>query len=253
MVTGTHRFATNVERGAPSLAAFQTLADPGAAEALSLAGYDIVVIDLQHGGASMRDLPEYVRAVELHGAAAFVRVPWPSPPDIMRAADAGASGIVVPMIESAEQAAMVARSARYPPRGNRSFGPLRPGFGGTDHANGSLHVVPMIETPGALAAVDDIVSIDGVDGVFVGPMDLGLSLGATAAEAIRHPDTVAGLDRVVAAAARHDVVVGTIGTDPDHVDELLGKGVAWVAVGSDKAFVQSGAAAAVRSWTARDH
>jgi len=250
-ISGTHRYARRLEAGEPSLACFIAIPDTLTAEAIAHAGFDIVVVDLQHGGASLYELPDFVRAIELHGAAAFVRVPWTAPQDIMRAADAGVAGIIIPMIETAEQAEIAAHAARYPPRGNRSFGPMRAERRTTDAANGIVHVFPMIETQGALAAVDEIAATEGVDGFFVGPVDLGLSMGVRAEEAFHHTDVVAALDVSIAAAHKHGKLVGTVSSSTEHARELIERGVDWVGIGGDKGFVREGAQAALKPWLPR--
>lgn len=249
-IVGSHRYARRLEAGEPSLVCFSAVPDRLTVETLSHAGFDIVVVDLQHGGATLHELPDFVRAIELHGAAAFVRVSWASPQDIMRAADAGVAGIIVPMIETPEQALLAAHAARYPPRGNRSFGPMRAIRRGTDDANDVVHVFPMIETVGALATVAEIAAVEGVDGLFVGPVDLGLSLGVKAEAAFHHPDVVAGLDASIAAVRKHGKLVGTVASSIEHARELIAKGVDWVGIGGDKGFIREGAQAALASMAA---
>jgi 4-hydroxy-2-oxoheptanedioate aldolase len=244
-IEGSHRYAQRRQRGEPALACFNAIPDTQTAEALAAAGFDIVAFDAQHGAVTLHDLPDFVRAVELHGAAAFVRVPWTAPEEIMRAADAGVAGLIIPMIETAEQARTAAFAARYPPLGNRSFGPVRPHLRSTDVANERIHVFPMIETASALAAVEEIAAVEGVDGLFVGPVDLGLSLGLKSDEAMHHPDVVAGLDTAIAAARRHDKLVGTVSVSTEHAEALIAKGVDWVSLGDDRKYVRLSAAAAL--------
>jgi len=247
-IVGSHRYAQRLEAGEPSLACFSAIPDRLTVETLSHAGFDIVVVDLQHGGAGLNDLPDFVRAIELHGAAAFVRVSWAAPEAIMRAADAGVAGIIVPMIETREQAVLAAHASRYPPRGNRSFGPMRALRRPTADANDVVHVFPMIETRAALAAVDEIAAVDGVDGLFVGPVDLGLSLGLRVEEAFHHADVVAGLDASIAAAQKHGKLIGTVASDHEHARALVRRGVDWVGAGGDKGFIREGAHAVLREW-----
>jgi 4-hydroxy-2-oxoheptanedioate aldolase len=248
-IEGSHRYAQRLEQGEPALACFNAIPDTQTAETLAAAGFDIVAVDAQHGAVTLHDLPDFVRAVELHGAATFVRVPWTAPEDIMRAADAGVAGLIIPMIETADEARTAAFAARYPPRGNRSFGPVRPHLRSTDSANDRVHVFPMIETVGALAVVDEILALDGVDGVFVGPVDLGLSLGLKAEEAMHHPDVVAGLDACIAAARRHGKLVGTVSVSTEHAQQLIAKGIDWVSLGDDRKYVRLSAAAALAPFT----
>jgi 4-hydroxy-2-oxoheptanedioate aldolase len=214
---------------------------------MAAAGADFVIVDLQHGEATAEDLPGMIRAVDLHGATPMVRVPWCEPSVIMRALDAGAEGIVVPMVEDAEQATVAARATRYTPRGNRSFGPMRKARS-TQDANDTIRCYPMVETPLGLANVDEIMAVDGVDGVFIGPVDLGLCLGIPGPESYRHPEVLAAVETCVASASAQGKVVGTVSNGPDHEQALFDRGVSFVSLGADKAFVTAGMAAALARW-----
>jgi len=151
------------------------------AEALGRAGFDWVLIDLQHGCMDYETALEMIRAVDLGGATPIVRAPWNDPGVIGRLLDAGAMGVVIPMIQTAEDARRAVDACLYPPAGRRSFGPVRvglrdgPGYFGD--ANEQILVIPMIETAEALAEVDAIARTPGVDALFVGPFDLSIALG----------------------------------------------------------------------------
>lgn len=151
------------------------------AEALGQAGFDWVLIDMQHGCMDYETALAMIRAVDLSSAVPVVRVPWNDPGIIGRVLDAGALGVIVPMIQTAEDARRAVEACRYPPAGRRSFGPVRVGlrdgpgyFGG---ANDRIAVIPMIETAEALAEVEQIAATPGVDALFVGPFDLSIALG----------------------------------------------------------------------------
>jgi 4-hydroxy-2-oxoheptanedioate aldolase len=145
---------------------------PGAigVQALAAAGLDYVVIDLQHGAAVERDLPEMTTAIKLAGAAPVGRVRFAHPADIGRALDLGCVGVIIPNVDSAEQARAIIGACRYPPAGYRSAGGVL--AGGTD----PLCIV-MVESQAAAAEVVATLDVPGVDGVYVGPRDLSLSLG----------------------------------------------------------------------------
>jgi 4-hydroxy-2-oxoheptanedioate aldolase len=151
------------------------------AEALGQAGFDWVLIDMQHGCMDYETALAMIRAVDLSSAVPVVRVPWNDPGIIGRVLDAGALGVIIPMIQTADDARRAVEACRYPPAGRRSFGPVRVGlrdgpgyFGG---ANDRIAVIPMIETAEALAEVDQIAATPGVDALFVGPFDLSIALG----------------------------------------------------------------------------
>lgn len=164
----------------------------------------------------------------------------------MRALDFGASGIIIPMVNTEREARAAAEAMRYPPNGNRSFGPARRRHPDLATADGDVICMPMIETAEALRNAEGISAVEGVDGLFVGPADLGLSLGLGFDPSLRHPDVLAGIDRVVKAATKYGRFVGTVASDADHAAELFRRGVQFVTLGSDKASIASGALAAMQ-------
>lgn len=181
---------------------------PGAlsAEALARLGFDWVLIDMQHGGMDYQMAVDMIRAIDLAGVVPIVRVPWNDPGIIGRVLDAGALGVVIPMIETVEDARRAVDACLYPPAGRRSFGPvrvaLRDGNGYFATANDRVAVIPMIETSAALAAVDDIAGLPGVDAVFVGPFDLSVALGLPPGDNDGKPAFDAAIAKVAAAAKR---------------------------------------------------
>lgn len=169
------------QRDEPALGAWLSIPSTLSCEVLARAGYDYVCLDLQHGLIDNAAAAEMLVAINGTDATPFVRVPANDFAAINRALDAGALGIIVPMIYSAEDARRAVDACRYPPNGSRSYGPVRASltFGADyfDRANDMVMCVPMIETRQALDDIDAIVSLPGVDAVYVGPNDLSLSLG----------------------------------------------------------------------------
>ena len=174
------------------------------AEILAKGGFDWILVDLQHGGMDYETAVEMIRAIDLAGVAPVVRVPWNEPGIIGRMLDAGAMAIVAPMIESAAQARALVQSCLYPPAGRRSLGPIRVGArdgpGYVAGANDRVSVIPMIETAEALACVEDIAAIPGVDALFLGPFDLSLALGLPPGDNDGEPAFDAAIARVNVAA-----------------------------------------------------
>jgi 4-hydroxy-2-oxoheptanedioate aldolase len=146
-----------------------TIPDVLAARCVAAAGLDYVVVDLQHGGASERDLPAITAAIKQAGATPLARVRFAHPADIGRPLDLGCEGVIVPNVESADQAAAVAGACRYPPVGYRSAG-------GTLAFAEPLCFV-MVESPNAIAELPATLAVEGVDGIYVGPRDLSFALG----------------------------------------------------------------------------
>lgn len=151
------------------------------AEIVARAGYDTVSIDLQHGLIDYQMALAMLQAVDGLGMPTLCRVPWNEPGIIMKALDAGFTGIICPMINTREEAERFAASCRYAPAGARSFGPTRAmQVHGADYArtaNGFITTFAMIETAQAMESLDAILAVDGIDAVYIGPSDLGLSLG----------------------------------------------------------------------------
>jgi len=189
---------------------------PGAltAEALSGAGFDWVLIDMQHGCMDYDMALSMIRAVDLGAAEPIVRVPWNDPGIIGRALDAGALGVVIPMIQSAADARRAVDACLYPPAGSRSFGPvrvsLRDGPGYFAKANDRVAVIPMIETAQALAEVEEIAATPGVDALFVGPFDLSIALGLPPGDNDGNPVFDAAIARIAAAAKTAGVATAVL-------------------------------------------
>jgi 4-hydroxy-2-oxoheptanedioate aldolase len=180
-----------------------TIPDMLAGRALALAGLDYVVIDMQHGGASESDLPAITTAIKQAGATPIARVRFAHPADIGRPLDLGCEGVIVPNVESPDQAASAAGACRYPPEGYRSAG-------GNLTCPEPLCLV-MVESPNAIAGLPATVAIDGVDGIYVGPRDLSYALGC----ALDPNDPVLRkeLERVWAACAEAGKPVGVHASD----------------------------------------
>src|SRR5579872_1187828 len=172
---------TQLRTGKVALGVWCVIPSALSVEAVAGLGFDWLLIDMQHGGMDYSTAVEMIRAVELAGIPPLVRVPWNEPGIIGRVLDAGAIGVVVPMIEDAESAKRAVTAGRYPPAGRRSFGPLRArARQGTayrfDPDDGTL-IITMIETAPALDQAAAIAAVPGVDALLVGPSDLSLSLG----------------------------------------------------------------------------
>lgn len=190
--------------GEVTLGAWCMIPEPLTAEALGRAGFDWVLVDMQHGCMDYETALAMIRAIDLTPALPVVRVPWNDPGIIGRALDAGALGIVIPMIQTAEDAKRAVDACLYPPKGRRSFGPIRVGMrdgpGYFMDANERVAVVPMIETPEALAHVEAIAAVPGVDALFVGPFDLSIALGLPPGDNDGKPAFDAAIAKVSAAA-----------------------------------------------------
>jgi len=221
----------------PALGAWLFLREPLTAESAARMGYDYVCIDLQHGYASQVDALAMIQAAASAGAIPVVRVAWNDPTSIGHSLDAGALAVIVPMVNNAEQAARAVAACRYAPEGIRSFGALaaldRYSGDYVQQANASVCCIPMIETAEAVENLDEILSVPGIDGIYVGPVDLSLTLGLPPLTDHADERFVSAIDRILDACARHGVVAG-IHADADLAPKWSAKGFRMITVGYDR-------------------
>ncbi|QYK43629.1 MAG: 2,4-dihydroxyhept-2-ene-1,7-dioic acid aldolase [Paracoccaceae bacterium] len=215
---------------------------------MARARWDSLTIDMQHGTADYRDLLAILPVIERQGKAALVRVPWLDEGAVMRALDAGAVGVIAPMIETAAQAARLVAACRYPPEGARSFGPVRArfawgdGYGGA--ANAEVLTIAMIETRGAVDALDEILAVPGLDGIYIGPADLSLAFGHPPGMDRTEPEMRSLIGRVLTATRSAGLRACIHCGSPDYAAEMAALGFDLVTIGSDARFIEAGAAAA---------
>ena len=164
----------------------------------------------------------------------------------MRALDLGAVGVIVPMVNTPDDARRVARALRYPPEGIRSFGATRVKHATPDEANRDVMALAMIETAEGLENVEAIAGTPGIDGLFIGPVDLALSMGlGVNAANDKHPKLLEAYDRTVAAATAHGKFVGTLAFSPELLEWWLERGVRFLTIHSDRTYLTRGATADV--------
>jgi 4-hydroxy-2-oxoheptanedioate aldolase len=168
-------------RGEVTYGAWLTIPSAITAETVAHAGFDWACIDMQHGIIDFADAATILLAIGTTDTTPIVRVPWNEPGVVGRMLDAGAMGIIIPMVNSVDEARAAVAACRYAPAGSRSYGPTRaPLYAGADyfeHANEEVACIPMIETRTALDRLDDILAVPGIDAVYVGPADMSLTLG----------------------------------------------------------------------------
>lgn len=224
--------------GGQTIGAWLTIDAPFVAETMGHAGFDWLCIDLQHGNADYDVLGPMLAAISTTGTVPLVRVPWNSPGPIMKALDLGAYGVIVPMVNSRAEAEAAVAACRYPPRGIRSAagGTRAVMYGGPDYlagADGELACVVMIESAEALANLDEILSTPGIDGAYIGPMDLAQGLGLPAQGDNDHPEHVAAVERIFQACRRHGVAAGIHTGSVEFTQRYLDMGFQFVTLGSD--------------------
>ena len=219
------------------------------AEVMAHAGWDSLTIDMQHGPVDYASLVQMLQAISTTDTVPVVRVPWNDPGLIMRVLDAGCYAVICPMINTREEAEAFVGACRYPPEGYRSYGPFRATlYGGqdyTDHANETVVTMAMIETREALENLDEILGVKGLDAVFVGPSDLGQSLGHGPGMDRDEPAVLEAMDRVLAAANERGLVSGIFTGSPEYASRMVEKGFRFVTISSDARLMASAAAGVV--------
>ena len=250
---GQHRgrLRSLLQAGITAFGTATALPHPFGMEQVAKCGFDWVFIDLQHGLATYRDLPELCMVLRTYQITPLVRVPFGDNSGAQRALDAGAEGIIFPCIESSGEASAAAISGRYPPDGIRSFGPYRAPYGADlAAANADLLCLVMIESVGGLAHVDEITRTPGVDGVFVGPNDLSISMGTgpimASLYAVRGAETkvpeafTEALRKIVQVTKGNGKFAGIQVGSGAAVSGAQECGFDYIGMGGDTAFLQSG-------------
>jgi 4-hydroxy-2-oxoheptanedioate aldolase len=220
-----------------------------AAENMARAGWDSLVVDLQHGMVDFPDAVGMLQAISQTDVTPMARVPWNMPDIIMKLLDAGAYGIVCPMINNRKQCEEFIRHCRYAPKGHRSFGPLRAvWYAGADywkHANDTILTFAMVETQEALDNLDDILTTPGLDAIYVGPSDLGLSLGFQPGADPTEPKVMDAIKFIVAGAKRHKIPAGIHCGAPAWAKDMIALGYQLVTLSSDNGLLQAAAKSAI--------
>lgn len=219
------------------------------AEIVGHQGYDAVTVDLQHGMIDFASAVTMLQALSTTSAVPLVRMADDTPATMMHLLDAGAYGIICPMINTAEQAQRFVAACRYPPEGIRSFGPARCLlYGGPDypqHANREILTLAMIETREGIKNIADIVATPGLDGIFVGPNDLSLALiGAANAES-SHPEMVAALDQVLHHCQQQQKIAGIFCSSGTAAAQRIAQGFNFVTPANDVMQLGNAARAAI--------
>ena len=209
------------------------------AEIMSHQGWDSLTIDMQHGVVDYLNAVEMLQAISTTDVVPIVRVNWNEPGQIMKILDAGAYGVICPMISNKEQAEKFVQACMYPPNGYRSVGPTR-GFmyGGSDyvdHANNEILKIAMIETNEAMQKLDEIMNTPGVDGIYIGPADLSLAINQK--PSFDNPEGSPQYEKIVNIlnhAKKNNIIAGIHNSTPEYAKKMIDLGFQIVTVGSDQ-------------------
>lgn len=244
--SGRQRFATNpvtdkLRSGQPTVGAWLSLCSPAAAESMAQIGWDWLVVDVEHSPVGFETMVGCFRAIQLGGAVPMARVPWNDTVWIQRTLDAGAMGLVIPMVNSADDARQAVADMKYATRGQRSYGGSRlAAYIDGDYrtwADQHLSVIVMIETIQAVEQAEAILSVEGVDGCFIGPNDLALSMGLSLNETGPGTRHEAAMLQVLAAARACGKAAGKHCFSPADVNTRIAQGFQFLGLASDAVFM----------------
>ncbi len=237
-------FAARLRAGELLRGTMLTLPSPEVADMVSRCGFDWLFLDGEHGSPTTLEWQRLLMAIGGR-CASLLRVPVLGEAPIKTALDLGVDGIIVPMVNSAQQAREAVAWSRYPPAGRRGIGLARAqGYGlefadYMEHANERLAVVVQAEHIDAVDNIEEIAAVEGLDAVFVGPYDLSASLGKTGA--VDDPEVVAAIDRVTRVCRAHGLALGYFGVSAESVLPYVERGFNLICAGTDAGFVTAGA------------
>lgn len=250
-----HNIHQRWQDGQTVLNGWLSIASPFSAEIMAAQGYDALTIDLQHGLVGYEQATTMLQAMCASGVAAMVRVPWLEPGSIMQALDAGAWGIICPMINNADEARQLVSCLRYPPGGSRSFGPTRAAIAyGADYgqqADEEVVAFAMIETREAIDNLDAILATPGLDGVYIGPADLTLALTGRQYRTgfdREEPEMLAAIQQVLTRAHQAGKRAGLHTGSAEYAARASEWGFDLVTVSNDVQLLRGAAAASVQHY-----
>jgi 2-dehydro-3-deoxyglucarate aldolase len=242
-----HALRARLQSGGTTVGSWMQIPHGSVAEIMGRAGYDWVALDLEHGAISTHQLPDLCRALELGGTLPLVRLAQGHVKDCKQALDAGAGGVIAPMVESAEQLARIRDACRWPPAGTRGVGFSRANLFGGDfdaYANEAQAplLVAMIEHVRAVEALKEIVAVPGLDAILIGPYDLSSSIGRTAQ--FTHPEFEALITRILDVTRAAGVASGVhvVAPSPEELKRRQQAGFRFIAYTIDSVILQHGAA-----------
>jgi 4-hydroxy-2-oxoheptanedioate aldolase len=238
--------------GRPSINGWLSIGNAFTAEIMAAQGYDSVSIDIQHGALDYSSVLPMFQAMRASGVVPMARVPWLEPGIIMKVLDAGAYGVICPMVNTAAQAAEFVSYLRYPPHGQRSFGPTRVSFAAganyAGEANKEILAFAMVETKQAMENLDAIAATPGLDGIYVGPADLTFSLTdgrLMPAFDREEPEMIEALQRIVAAGKKNKICAALHCGTPEYAARAIQWGFDMTTVSGDSRLLAAAAAASV--------
>jgi 4-hydroxy-2-oxoheptanedioate aldolase len=220
------------------------------AEVMAQCGWNSVTVDLQHGVQDYLSLVACYQAMQAHDVTRLVRVPWNEPGIIGKVLDAGAYGVICPMINTKAQAEAFVSACKYPPQGTRSNGPIRVAMYGAASsyqktANDEILVIPMIETREALDNLEAILDVPGIDAIYIGPSDLGFSLGLVPKLDREEPEVLTIYERLIRETGKRGIHAGIHCGAPEYAVRMLKMGFRLVTIANDSGLLAMAARRAI--------
>ena len=236
-----------LKAGKPSVGSWLAIGHSLSAEVMAHQGFDWLTVDMEHNPIGWDSLLYMLTAISTTDTIPFVRTPWNDPQLIKRILDAGAYGVVIPNVKTRAEAELAVSACRYPPAGIRGLGGTRHRlYGGDDyfeHANEEISCHIMIEDGEAVGRAEEIMSVPGIDAVFIGPNDLACSMGVPLGLDNKHPDHVAAVDHVLEIGKKLGIPVGIHCGSAEEIVRRARDGWQWMALVSDTRFMAGAATA----------
>lgn len=234
-----NKMKARLKRGESLIGTFVKTTDPAVVEVLAMTGFEFIVIDNEHTAMNIENTIHLLRAAEIYDLPAIVRVRTNSPVEILQMLDAGALGVQCPQVSTGEEARALVQSAKYTPLGRRGFGSSvrAAGYGAMNaqeyplRANENTLVACHCETAEAVQNLDDILAVDCLDVIFIGPYDLSQGLGVIGQ--VEHPKMLAAIDTVIQKSRAAGVAVGTIAPNAAQARRWIDKGMQYILLSSD--------------------
>jgi 4-hydroxy-2-oxoheptanedioate aldolase len=229
--------------GKPAVGGWLSIPHCFPAEVMAHTGLDWLCVDMQHGCIDYSDVVPMLTAISTTPVTPFVRVPWNEPSMIMKVLDAGAYGVIVPMVSNRAEAERAVAACRYPPAGIRSNGPNRAVYyGGADYQKGAdkeMLCIAMIETAEGIEKMEEIISTPGLDAVYIGPTDLALSLGLAPVMDNDEPKHVATVNKILETCRKHNVIPAMHTGSSKYTQRYIDQGFRMIMLVNDRLAMQN--------------
>jgi 4-hydroxy-2-oxoheptanedioate aldolase len=245
-----NKLKARIAAGKANVNAWLAIPSGFSAEVMAQCGWDSVTVDIQHGVQDYQSMVQCFQAMQAHPVTPLVRVPWNEPGIIGKCLDGGAMGIICPMVNNAAEAKQLADACLYPPKGKRSNGPIRAAMYGEASsyqttANDEILVIPMIETQAGIDNIDEILSVPGINGIYIGPSDMGFSLGLIPILDREEPLILGIYDKLLASCKKHGKFAGIHNGTPAYAARMIGIGFQFVTIANDSGLMARAAREAV--------